>query len=806
MPDSSESKATIPDSKESKKLADIKQLIIHQINQVADGLKARRNHVIEARRSMSRATGIIRDFDDVVLLTMFVTEVAQQEQAYGETSKRLQHLQRLLNSPYFARIDFTEDGYGPEEIYIGRHSLMDDKKHTFHVYDWRAPISSLYYDYGVGRASFSIPKDARAKDASGELPSIHGEITLKRQFQIEKGKLEYFFDSDLAVEDDILRLELSKISDAKIKTIIHSIQKEQNAAIRCEARDVLVFGPAGSGKTSVGLHRLAYLLYRHRDTLSSRKVRIFSPSPIFASYIEGIIPDLGEEDVETLDFPGLMESYMPGKRSFHDQYQQIEYLSAAPERDARRCWLNAKYSMEFIAYLEEYIKGYTPSFEAVRFNRDVLCDSQRLAGLYADRTAAGNLAIKTARIMTYVNQRYDEYYQKNRRAITELFNTIHDDSFTTGEIHRLYEEEKNIVITDLRNRLMPPAKRIYERVLTSWGKKQRRATGNDSLPIGLAKEALNQSTLYFEDALMLMYINILTGRIPQEKQVKHILIDEAQDVSVLQHRILRRLFADSHFTVLADVNQALYPGINLHNQAEICTEYPKAQVIPLTTSYRSTYEISRFAAGVLAGGHSNAKNDSASSRANAKSFTGREDNLDHCKDARQDTGHDASYANIDTSSLYKRSGDEPVIIQHENPAAAAWEVIRKLPEGYNTVGILLSTAREAKRFYDELMAANPEVTQATVANSKATTKAKTVANPEGNDTTKSIKLIADTNASFAPGIMVMALPYAKGLEFDAVICPEYGNPVFDGHFGCKMLYLICTRALHNLYLINRVSC
>ncbi|MCL2572234.1 MAG: UvrD-helicase domain-containing protein [Defluviitaleaceae bacterium] len=716
--------------KETSKLSNVRQILLDQINAVAQGLQSRKDSVIEARRSMSRATGIIRDFDDVVLLTMYATEVAQQEQAYGKTSIHLKHLQRLLNTPYFARIDFTEDGYSPEEIYIGRHSLLDEKTHTYHVYDWRAPISSLYYDYGIGRASFEIPPDAR-----GQLPPIQGEITLKRQFQIEKGELKYFFDSDLAIEDDILRQELSKISDAKIKTIIHSIQKEQNAAIRSESKDVLVFGPAGSGKTSVGLHRLAYLLYRHRESLSSAKVRIFSPSPIFASYIEGIIPDLGEDDVETLDFPGLMENYLPGKRAFHNQYQQIEYLSTAPERDARRAWLAQKYSPEFIAYLEEYIKNYTPSFEAVRFNQDILCTSERLAALYQDRTSHSTLSTKTARIMTYVNQRYDEYFQKNNRAITELFNAIHEENFSMGDARRLFEEEKSIVIQDLRSRLMPRAKRIYERLLTSWGKKQRRATGNDNLPIGIAKEALNQERIYFEDALMLMYIDILTGRIPQEKQVKHILIDEAQDVSVLQHRILRRLFTDSHFTVLADVNQALYPSINLHATDHLQAEYPTAQLIPLTTSYRSTYEISRFATKVLAGGD-----------------------------------------NIDLSSLYMRHGDEPAIIPSQNPIATTCDIIRNLPEGYNTVGILLSTTREAKRFYEELQAAN---------------------------LTTPIKLIANTNASFAPGIMVMALPYAKGLEFDAVICPEYGSNIFEGPFGRKMLYLICTRALHNLYLITK---
>ena len=750
------------DKNEANKLSQTQELLLTQINKEAEGLKTRRSNVIEARRIMSKATGVIRDFDDVAHLTTLVTEVAQQEQVYSNVSKRLHRLKRLLNSPYFARIDFTEDGYEQkEEIYIGRHSLLDEKTHTYHIYDWRAPISSLYYDHGVGRAHFSIPASAN----HGELPPIEGEITLKRQFQIERGELTYFFDSDLAVEDEILRMELSKSSDAKIKTIIHSIQKEQNAAIRSEATDVLVFGPAGSGKTSVGLHRLAYLLYRHRDNLSSGMVRIFSPSPIFASYIEGIIPDLGEEDVETLDFPSLMQEYSPDKRPFHDQYQQIQFLQTAGSQEPRRQWLAHKYTHAFITHLENYIKTYTPAFEDVTFNQDQLCDSARLTALYADRTTAGNLATKTARVMTYVNRCYDEYFRDNRVKITALFNAIHDDDFSDNEIRRMYDEERSIVQADLRSRLMPKAKRLYERALAAWAKTHH-------IPMPPARDALRQERLFFEDALMILYTNILTGRIPPDKNVKHILLDEAQDISIIQHRILKRLFPGSHFTVLADVNQALYPHINLHTQAELQAEYPSAKTIPLTTSYRSTYEISRFAASILAGG------DSA----------------------------------VDMSAIYSRRGDEPAIIQAGNPAAATWDIIRKLPVGYNTVGILLATANDARRFYEALMAAMPDTADTVSQDGDSTDGTVGQAGDSADDTAGQAgdtprtmpkpRLIADTNASFSQGLMVMALPYAKGLEFDAVICPEYGSPIFDGPLGRKMLYLVCTRALHNLYFLQ----
>ncbi|MCL2499747.1 MAG: UvrD-helicase domain-containing protein [Defluviitaleaceae bacterium] len=704
---------------EERKISVVRDAILSQINKNTEGLRARREGVLEARRQMSKATGIIRDFDDVVTLTMYAQEVAATESAYSETSKELARLTRIMGTPYFARLDFIERGYDDrEEIYIGRHSLFDEQTQTFHIYDWRAPISSLYYDYGVGQASFAVPVK--------ENPTINGEIILKRHYQIEKGELLYFFDSDLAVEDDILRKELSKVSDAKIKTIIHSIQSEQNKAIRSEADSVIVFGPAGSGKTSVGLHRLAYLLYRHRSSLSSGRLRIFSPSPIFASYIEGIIPDLGEDDVQHLDFAELIRTH--SSRPFTDGYELIDYLSCsdpsgnANPRDDRRFCLTQKYSPAFLDHLEETVRNHAPSFaEDVYFYRDKICDKNRLAALYSDRTSASMLSTKTTRVLDYVQQCFAEYYKANRKAVTALFESIADDNLTDEEARQKYEEEKLIVITDLRQRLSPKPQKLYERALKSWG----------SLPSRYIHESLKRETLHYEDALALLYVSILTGRVAADKSVKHILLDEAQDCAPLQHRILQKLYPASHFTILADTNQALYPDINLHDRGHITAIYPHAQVIPLSKSYRSTYEINRFAQGIL---------------------------------------HTQSEADAD-SSLYMRHGDAPEIIETSDPYAAVFDILARLPKEYKTVGILLSDTKNACAFHTQLIKNNSDANRTEV------------------------KLINTSESRFAPGTMVMAVPFAKGLEFDAVICPEYGR------IGGKLFYLICTRALHRLYLI-----
>jgi len=707
---------------EVNKLTTVKEIILSQVSEYGEGLIKKRDDVLDARKEMWRAARlVIRDFDDVADLYLHAEEVSTYERQYSETSKQLLKLKKMLNEPYFARIDFTEEDCDDnEQIYIGRYSLFDEDTQTYHVYDWRAPISSLFYDYGVGAASFCVP---------GTGATITGEITLKRQYQIEKGEMLYLFDNDIAIDDEILRRELSKSADASIKTIVNTIQTEQNKAIRAEANNVLVYGPAGSGKTSVGLHRLAYLLYRDRNSLTSSKVRIFSPSPIFASYIAGIIPDLGEEDVQNLDFPALIKTMAKDRRPFHGLYQQIDYMVTHPQNNARNMWLAYKYSPAFLDEIEAYVANYTPSFEDIMFNTDKLCSSKRLEELYQDRTKNSTLKSKTDRVMSYVERVYAEYFKAKRNAITELFNGIHGgENFSDHEIRVKFEEEKSIVIRDLKNRLRPHSSKLYQRFLKSYAYK----TG---LSRSFARQALEMDKLYYEDALMLFYIDILTGQVHQDKTVKHILLDEAQDLSHLHHRILNKLYVSSNFTVLADANQALYKEINLDSTDELKTLYPTAQNIPLTKSYRSTYEISTFAAQFL-----------------------------------QKPSHGASFL---------RHGEEPQIVQNPDPATAVLDILPQLPIGYSTVGILVPTAAEAVKFHEQLKKVYPK---------------------DG----RPLQLIASEDDEFAPGVMVMAVPFAKGLEFDVVICPAHNTKAvdLDNELYNRLMYLICTRALHQLYLIN----
>jgi len=689
------------DTLELKKLESVTNLILSQLNEHSIALQERRKDLRDANKAIwADKAPVISDMDDAVHLITLSYEIAQHEREYIQANRQIVLLKNMLDSPYFARIDFKEEGYDDIEcIYIGKNSLYNNG--AFEVYDWRAPISSLYYDFGVGRASFNVVHDKGENE-------IAGEVLLKRQYRIVRGKLVYLFDSELAIDDDILQIELSKTSDARIKSIIHTIQAEQNKAIRSTASRLLVYGPAGSGKTSVGLHRLAYLLYKHRGSLTSAKVRIFSPSPIFASYIDGIIPELGEDSIETLDFTQLLLGY--GYKSY-DKFEQLDFLEKESTGN-RAQWFPIKTSAEFTKFLENFVRNYSPAFDDIYFNRDLICDSEHIKTLYQNRTSAASLYNNSERVIKYVSRTYDEYFAENKKNISIFFNNLEDEVLSDGSIRHRFEEQKNITIADLRNRLMPDSAKLYEKALRAFASKR---------PPRIKALYVHDMKLFFEDALALFFIDVLTGRVQKDRQVKHILIDEAQDMSTMQHKILQNLYGnDCDFTVLGDVNQALYP-MDIHENSTLQALYQGVELMPLNTSYRSTYEISKFASNILG---------------------------------------------IKDSLVYSRHGDEPQIIKSENPLVTTAEIVEK--REFNTLGILFSTSKKAQAFYDKFKDLCPQS-----------------------------RLIANQAEEFEPGVMVMAVPFAKGLEFDVVICPEYGEEMDD-----KVLYLICTRALHELYMVS----
>lgn len=228
-----------------------------------------------------------------------------------------QRIERLLESPYFGRVDFRTNGEtGATPYYIGIHNFSDPETQEIVIHDWRAPVSSLFYDFESGAASFETPQG-----------TTQGDITGKWQYKIQGGRLEYMFETSLNIDDEVLQRELSQSADDKMKNIVATIQREQNAVIRNETAEVLILqGVAGSGKTSIALHRVAFLLYRFKDTLSSNNVMILSPNKVFGDYIADVLPELGEEKVAEIDFDKIAAKYLAKLTDYETFSEQVVTL------------------------------------------------------------------------------------------------------------------------------------------------------------------------------------------------------------------------------------------------------------------------------------------------------------------------------------------------------------------------------------------------------------------------------------------------------------------------------------------------
>lgn len=393
------------------------------------------------------------------------------------TVKQRAVIEKLMDSPYFARLDFQhEEDPEAEAFYIGRFAFVD-KKGNLLIHDWRAPISSLYYDFELGTAYFEAP-----------IGRIEGHMTLKRQFKIKFGKMEYAFESGLSIHDEVLQKELSHTSDLRMRNIVATIQKEQNQIIRSEDSEVLIIqGVAGSGKTSIALHRIAYLLYKYQKRLSAENVIIISPNKVFADYISNVLPELGEEPILETSFENMALELLGEGISFEGVESQVEKLlegkdSAYAER------IKSKSSLEFLSLLDEYI--------------------------------CTNLQEKKT-----VLSHYKAFF----------------DSIQRPDLFCLKEGK------------------VLE--------------GADVYP--------------------LIYLKIHFEGVKTYEGIKHLVIDEMQDYTPVQYAVVSKLFSCPK-TILGDFGQAVNP---YHGMAQTSFEtlFQKMKFVKLNKSYRSTYEIIKFA-------------------------------------------------------------------------------------------------------------------------------------------------------------------------------------------------------------------
>ena len=590
---------------------------------------------------------------------MDLTQITMTEETdvnmYYDFIFRIENLKKMVTSPYFARLDFKEEGYSDKEtIYIGYLSLLDGSDVL--ICDWRADICSMYYDSPLGK-TFYVSQEGK----------INVDLLLRRQFKIIDGKMEYMFDSDIAIEDNILKEELGKTADLKLKTIITTIQKEQNAIIRDISADLLlVQGVAGSGKTSVALHRLAYLLYKYRKTVTSENIVIFSPNEVFSSYISDVLPNLGEKKVVETDFHSYLKPFLYEK-SFGDIVEQNESLMNDPDRMDT---IKLKGSEDFALFLKNYFIKNSGKIE------------------YKDISVAGRTVMKAEELEYEFTELYKNYTTEVRlnKIANKLIDHVENDNNIKKTILASFEREFKLkalqnaneytddeldlekkqywmeavrrLEMELREKLSINAYQMYLDALKEYNFNEFIKTA----------ENYEKGKLLFEDMLCIAYLKLLSGQIPVQSKIGYVVVDEAQDYPPILFMILSLLCRNAKFTILGDINQTMTQHLDSIKDIEHLLEdsVKTKKVFDLNKSYRSTVEINNF-----------------------------------LNNFKQTDGH---------VEFLDRHGDEPHIRKSENLAKDIADEIESLKNnGFNSNAIICRDMAHVEMLYEELQPLIPKL-------------------------------------------------------------------------------------------------
>ena len=461
--------------------------------------------------------------------------------------------ERMADAPFFGRVDFIFDGEDEAEpFYIGIGNFAEKAGMTPLIYDWRAPVSGLFYDYDKGPASYEAPAG-----------TIRGEISSKWQYKIRGGKMIYAFESDTKIDDEILKQELGNNGDVKLKNIVRTIQKEQNAIIRNTKDKILVIqGAAGSGKTSIALHRIAYLLYHDRKNLKSSNVLVLSPNSVFGDYISHILPELGEENIREMSFD--LFAYRELKDTAadcEDRYDHLERIMKFPD-DQEKERFRMKQSESFVGLIAGFLAALEDrlvDFRPISFRGSQLTEEELIRMFYFKFQETPLLARMDA-VMDYFVDAYEtlkgrDISDEDREMLREKF----DSMYVTKDIYTIY----NWLLEDYGYDMLPDVP--YER-----------------------------RKVQYEDVFPMLYLKYRLLGHGAQKNIKHLVIDEMQDYSFLQYVLLKQIF-QCRMTILGDYAQTLDT-----KQHDVLKFLPKIfgkeirQVI-LRKSYRNTYEIARYA-------------------------------------------------------------------------------------------------------------------------------------------------------------------------------------------------------------------
>ncbi len=745
--------------KEQERIEFIGETINAQVRNLLGSAGSVSTDVLNLRRTFwEDVTVNFDEADDIAETAASIKQQAEllseRERTHKQLDQQLQTLARLKFSPYFGRIDFSETGeQGSEKVYIGIASLMDEKNENFLIYDWRAPISSLYYDYEPGSAQYITPSGI-----------IDGEIKLKRQFLIRAGILKGMFETGITIGDEILQEVLGENASNQMKTIVATIQREQNQIIRNEQSKLLVVqGVAGSGKTSAALQRIAYLLYRHRSTLNADNILLFSPNPLFNSYVATVLPELGEENMQQTTFQEFIQQRIGPEFEVEDIFSQIEFLLNQAEDDILKEKIAAirfKGSLDFKQLLDDHAESLSKRgllFEDIVFRKEMIVSKQMIHDYFYSLDSAISIPNRLQIVKEWLlkelkkkvkQERKKEWVEKElqyleKEEYMEAFSALlSKDRYSDQSFDDFEREQKLLAEMVVKQKFKPLFAKVKKLKFVDLAAIYRHffEKGREGKEIaGVSWEVICRQTISqlekmqisYEDATPLAYLqDLLEGR-RSSTSIRHVFIDEAQDYTPFQFALIRHFFPYSKITMLGDFHQAIFSGATGSPSVinDIFNQSDRAERIELLKTYRSTKPIVEFTKELLEDG--------------------------------------------EKIQPFNRLGDKPIVTVVRAPQLISkiLEKIAQLREkGLGTIAVICRTAKESQEVFSLLKKQIP------------------------------VHLVEKATITFERGVSVIPAYLAKGIEFDGVLL--YDISQYKRENERKLFYTACTRAMHELHMFS----
>lgn len=677
------------------------------------------------------------------LKNLFNNFIGDREELWKIADMKKIHIRNLktsVNKPYFARIDFTSDEDGKvSTVYIGKNGVI--KNTDIIVTDWRAPISSLYYDAEIGRCSFEAPNG-----------TISGNMSLKRQFEIELGELQEYFDVDLVSNDELLQKYLNSNNDARLKSIVSTIQKEQNDVIRKKIFDnIIIQGVAGSGKTTVALHRIAYLVYNYMKTIKQNQYLVIGPNPVFLKYIKSVLPDLDVSSVEQCTFEQFAQMYIDENISVNSSDKKvIDNIEGKNNSDVDKFKCSIKYKKMIDKFLKIYFYSITSkslmlgNFEVIPQNimREIFEGTEEVYS----KDLNNKIEITIDRLCKYIENNYDFITSRYNNYSFELFKNVQTDE-EKNKMRNMFSKDRTELSKNCRsilrkyfNKSKVSTIKLYKLFISSINDYDIYNYNNISELKRKTQKNIKNNSYDFEDLSALIYIKTALGLNKNYERIKHTVIDEAQDLGEFNFYVLKESLPASTFSIFGDLAQSIYDyrGINNWNEVNEVMFSGNGEIVNFNKSYRTTAEIMESADDVL---------DSIG---------------------------------LSRSDMVVRHGNPVQVSEIEDanniPEYIAEKICEYKEKGYKTIAVISKTDLLSNYINKALKMFGINIPNVTANDDLIDEKFR---------------------------VCTISNQLAKGLEFDAVILNNANEEIYSSNssLDMKLLYVALTRALHELDIV-----